>query len=176
MKIPTWCNTSLCNTFWVYIFCCILLSQEWTDWLHSYLCSAFLSLGLASQTKISRRVSTFPAGTLMTCQAYAGSTNPVAVTAVEGVVGIWCRGCSFVFLPLRQSCAFLRRWRLRSWWFDAMCCGFLPVWPIPDVWCYRQQGNFWGSLCIVSLGLPCFGILMLVHQTGWSLAIDGLSS
>ena len=41
----------------------------------------------------------FPAGTLVIYQTYAGSTSPVAVTAGEGLVGVWWYGCT-VFLPL----------------------------------------------------------------------------
>ena len=44
-------------------------------------------------------MSTFPAGMLVTHQAYAGSTSPVAVTAGIGLVGVWCCGCT-VFSPL----------------------------------------------------------------------------
>ena len=35
----------------------------------------------------------------MTCQAYAGPTSSVAVTAGKGLVGVWCYGCT-VFPPL----------------------------------------------------------------------------
>ena len=35
----------------------------------------------------------------MTYQTYAGSTSPVAVIAGEGLVGVWCCGCT-VFPPL----------------------------------------------------------------------------
>ena len=52
--------------------------------------------GFASLTKIKLRKSTFPAGTLVTYQAYAGSTSSVAVTAGKGLVGVWCYGCTFL--------------------------------------------------------------------------------
>ena len=52
--------------------------------------------GLALLTKI-----TFPAGTLMTDQTYAGSTSPVAVTAGEGLLEVRCCGCT-VFPPLEK--------------------------------------------------------------------------
>ena len=55
--------------------------------------------GFALLTKIKLRKSTFPAGTLVTYQAYVGSTSPVAVTAGKGLVGVWCCGCT-VFPPL----------------------------------------------------------------------------
>ena len=55
--------------------------------------------GFASLMKITLKMSTFPAGTLVTCQAYAGSTSPVAVTAGKGLVGVWCCSCT-VFPPL----------------------------------------------------------------------------
>ena len=55
--------------------------------------------GFASLTKIKLRKSTFPAGNLVTYQAYAGSTSPVAVTAGKGLVGVWWCGCT-VFPPL----------------------------------------------------------------------------
>ena len=56
--------------------------------------------GFALLKKIKLRKSTFPAaGTLVTYQAYAGSTNPVAVTAGKGLIGIWCCGYT-VFPPL----------------------------------------------------------------------------
>ena len=35
----------------------------------------------------------------MTYQTYAGSTSVVAVTTGEGLVGVWCCGCT-VFPPL----------------------------------------------------------------------------
>ena len=35
----------------------------------------------------------------MTRQANAGLTGPVAMTAGEGLVGVWCQGCT-VFPPL----------------------------------------------------------------------------
>ena len=55
--------------------------------------------GFASLTKIKLRKSMFPAGTLVTYQAYARSTSSVAVTAGKGLVGVWCYGCT-VFPPL----------------------------------------------------------------------------
>ena len=55
--------------------------------------------GFVSLTKIKLRKSTFPAGTLVTYQDYAGSTSPVAVTAGKGLVGVRCCSCT-VFPPL----------------------------------------------------------------------------
>ena len=55
--------------------------------------------GFASLTKIKLRKSTFPAGTLVTYQAYAGSTSSVAVTAGKGLVGVWCYGCTVFRRP-----------------------------------------------------------------------------
>ena len=49
--------------------------------------------------KIKLRKSTFPAGTLVTYHAYAGSTSLVAVTADKSLVGVWSCGCT-VFPPL----------------------------------------------------------------------------
>ena len=65
--------------------------------------------GFASLTKIKLRKSMFPAGTLVTYQAYAGSTSSVAVTAGRGLVGVWCYGCT-VF-PLWQTSGRIRRRR-----------------------------------------------------------------
>ena len=59
-------------------------------------------LGFASLMKIKLTKSTFPAGTLVTYQAYAGSTSSIAVTAGKGLVGVWCYGCT-VFPPLTFS-------------------------------------------------------------------------
>ena len=55
--------------------------------------------GFALLTKIKLRQSKFPAGTLVTYQAYARSTSSVAVTAGKGLIGVWCYGCT-VFPPL----------------------------------------------------------------------------
>ena len=49
--------------------------------------------------KITLKMSTFPAGTLVTYQAYAGSTSPVTVTAGKGLDWVWCCSCT-VFPPL----------------------------------------------------------------------------
>ena len=37
-----------------------------------------------------------PAGTLVTHQTNMGSVSPVAVTAGEGLVGVWCCGCNIL--------------------------------------------------------------------------------
>ena len=52
--------------------------------------------GFASLKKITLKMSTFAAGTLVTYQAYAGLTSPVAVTAGKGLVGF---GVVAVFPP-----------------------------------------------------------------------------
>ena len=58
--------------------------------------------GFASLMKITLKMSTFPAGTLVTCQAYAGSTSPLAVTAGKGLVGV-CVVAALFFLICRFS-------------------------------------------------------------------------
>ena len=62
-------------------------------------CTVCSTSWLCFAKRRSRRLSLFPAGTLVTYQTYAGSTSPVAVTAGEGLVGVWCCGCT-VFPPL----------------------------------------------------------------------------
>ena len=44
--------------------------------------------GFALLTKITLKMFTFSAGTLVTYQAYVGSTSPVAVTAGKGLIGV----------------------------------------------------------------------------------------
>ena len=70
--------------------------------------------GFASLTKITLRKSMFPAGTLVTYQAYTGSTSVVAVTAGKGLVGglVWlhCFSFSDVF-PLWKTSGRIRRRR-----------------------------------------------------------------
>ena len=67
----------------------LLAKKTQQNVMASWLCFANEDKGL----------SKFPAGTPVTYQTYSGSTSPVAVTAGEGLLRVWCCGCT-VFLPL----------------------------------------------------------------------------
>ena len=64
--------------------------------------------GFASLRKITLKMSTFPAGTLVTYQAYVGLTSPVAVTAGKGLVGFGVVAALFFLLGRFSSMADLQ--------------------------------------------------------------------
>ena len=77
----------------IIVFFAHLLIVEYPDRHQNLISSSLYYPGLL------HKITKFPAGTLVTYQTYAGSTSPVAVTAGEGLVGVWCCGCTVLPPP-----------------------------------------------------------------------------